>query len=155
MKVNSIALVLFIMTSLFLSLFSCEKNNKCKDSNISSSGSMESHNFGQNCMECHKQGGKGEGCFNVAGSVYDSTQTTNLTIGSVRLYTQPNGGGTLKYTIAIDAKGNFHTTEAGDYSGLYPAVVGHNGSVKYMGSSLSSGACNSCHGVTTSKLWAN
>ena len=72
--------------------------------------------------------------------------------GTVELYTEPNGGGTLKYTIAIDAKGNFYSTANISYSGLYPKVTSPSGASIYMNSPLSSGACNSCHGPSTSKL---
>jgi cytochrome c553 len=155
MKTNSILFIAFISITVLLATPSCKKNKDCGETNISSAGGDDSHNFGQNCMSCHKIDGKGEGCFVVAGSVSNSALTNPLTSGTVRLYTQANGGGTLKHTIQIDSKGNFHTTDNIDFTGLYAAVTGPSGTTQYMSSSLSSGACNSCHGSSTSKLWGN
>lgn len=155
MKVNSFLIGLFAISIAFLISPSCKKNNTCGEVNISEAGGDESHNFGMNCMNCHTSGGKGEGCFTAAGSVSNSSLTSNLTSGTVKFYTQPNGGGTLKYTIQIDSKGNFHTTESNDFTGLFPVITGADGIPHYMSSSLSSGSCNSCHGVSTGKLYAN
>jgi len=33
-------------------------------------------------------------------------------------------------------------------------VMEEGGTVKYMGSKITSGQCNSCHGVSTDKIWA-
>ena len=155
MKTNSILFIAFISFTVLLATPSCKKNKDCGETNISSAGGDDSHNFGQNCMSCHKIDGEGKGCFVVAGSVSNTALTNPLTSGTVRLYTQANGGGTLKHTIQIDSKGNFHTTDNIDFTGLYAAVTGPSGTTQYMGSSLSSGACNSCHGSSTSKLWGN
>lgn len=142
---------------LFFSLFitSCENNGKCTVANISANNKSESHNNGQNCVSCHKSGGEGKGCFNVCGSVYASaTSSSKLANVTVNFYTQPNGQGTLKYTVKGDAKGNFYTTEDMAVAGLYPAITGPTGT-QYMGSALTSGSCNSCHGNSTGKLWAD
>lgn len=131
---------------------SCNKNEN--ERNVSSNGANKSHNMGQNCMNCHKSGGPGEGIFNVAGTLYDSLQTSTYPNANIQLYTGPNGTGTLKYTIQADAKGNFFTTDAIDFgSGLYPAAVGSLGT-HYMGSAITMGQCSSCHGVSTGKIWA-
>lgn len=155
MKINTMLFLTFLISSMLLALPSCEKDGKCNETNISESGGDESHNFGLNCMSCHVSGGEGEGCFSIAGRVSNSSLTSPLTAGTVKLFTEVNGGGTLKHTIEIDSKGNFHTTESIDYTGLYAAIIGSSGTTNYMSTSLSSGACNSCHGASTSKLWAN
>jgi hypothetical protein len=112
--------------------------------------------MGQNCMSCHKPGGSGEGIFRVAGTVYDSLLNNTNANGFIDLYTQPNGGGTFVKRIAVDAKGNFYTTEIiGLGNGLYPSVISRTGNKKYMSGSITSGACNSCHGVTQDKIWVN
>jgi len=103
-------------------------------------------------MQCHNSTGEGEGCFNVAGTVYKADLQNSQTGGTVELYTEPNGAGTLKYTIAIDSKGNYYTTANVDYTGLYPKVTSPSGASIYMGSPLTSGACNTCHGSNSSKL---
>lgn len=154
MKFYSSLTFVFLATILIFTFPSCKKN-KCGDTNVSFSGGSKSHNFGQNCLNCHKSGGEGEGCFNVAGSASNSALTSNLTGGTIKLYTGAGGTGTLKYTIQIDSKGNFYTTESIDYSGLYPAITGTSGATSYMSSSLNTGACNSCHGVSTGKIFSN
>lgn len=135
---------------------SCEKEGEENETNISRYGDDDSHNMGQNCMNCHKSGGQGEGWFNVAGTVYNAAFTNVQPNGTVKLYTGPDGTGTLKYTIEVDGKGNFYTTENIDFgSGLYPSVTGTSGDVQYMGTSITTGACNSCHNVTTNKIFVN
>lgn len=154
MRSNSFALIGFGIGLVALSLLACRKDRNCKESNNSAAGQSRSHNFGMNCLNCHVAGGEGEGCFQAAGSVCDSLITNHLSSGTVKFYTQPNGGGQLKYSIPIDAKGNFFTTETMAVSGLYPAITGPTGVTNYMSTSVTTGACNSCHGVSTSKLWA-
>jgi len=141
--------VIFISSLLFL--FSCKKNEKA--TNISSYNETESHNMGQNCMNCHKSGGDAEGIFQAAGTVYDSTLSVTLPNTTVYLYTEQGGNGTLKHTVEVDGLGNFYTTESIDFGdGLYPTIKGATTS-KHMSSPITSGQCNSCHGVSTSKLW--
>lgn len=153
MKSTTIILFSFLFLVFGLSINSCKKNGSCKQKNVSTN-SEDSHNSGNNCMQCHTSGGTGEGCFNTAGSTFSNTGIP-LSTGEVKFYTEPNGGGTLKYTFKIDKSGNFYTTESISIIGLYPAVTGPNGTTKYMGSSISNGACNSCHGNTSSKIWSN
>lgn len=147
-----------LLTVLLISFQSCKKEdeNEPEDSNEtknSSYNSSSSHNMGQNCMNCHKSGGAGEGWFNLAGTVYDSLLTSTYANATLKLYTGPNATGTLKYTIQVDSKGNFYTTDHIDFTGgLYPVMVG-NTTAKYMGSAITMGQCNSCHGVSTNKLW--
>lgn len=147
---------LLLMTLLCLTVLlfpSCEKENEGNETKISAHGDDESHNMGQNCMECHKSGGEGEGWFNAAGTVYDSTLISTLKNVTVHLYTGENGTGELKYTIEGDAKGNFYSTKDFDFGdGLFPSVQGPTGT-KYMSTAVKTGACNSCHGATTDKLW--
>ena len=139
---------------LFSMVSSCNKEeNEVK---VSKNGGMQSHNTGQNCMSCHKSGGSGEGRFVVAGTIYKADMVTPNPNVVVKLYTEQGGAGLLKATLYVDAKGNFYTTEAIDLTqGLYPYVVGNGGSSQYMSSTISSGACNSCHGVSTDKLWVD
>lgn len=134
-------------------LFSCNKKGSCDEYKVSVSQDNESHNFGMNCMECHQSGGKGEGCFMVAGSVKNAQLSGPTTAGQIEFYTEANGAGTLKYTLQIDAKGNFYTSESMNVVGLYPAIKNASGSV-YMGSAITTGACNSCHGNSTDNLYA-
>jgi mono/diheme cytochrome c family protein len=135
-------------------LLSCEKEGVCNVFTVSEINGNDSHNFGLNCMQCHKSGGEGKGCFNAAGSVQNAALTAPETSGQVEFYSGPNGTGSLVYTIPIDAKGNFYAAKTMGINGLYPAIKNATGTL-YMGSSLSSGACNSCHGISTGALYAN
>ncbi len=140
---------IFISTLvLSLTLLSCEKK-------ISSYSESESHYAGQDCMQCHKSGGDGEGNFKVAGTVYDSSKTVVYPKTTVKLYTEPLGGGDVIKTIEVDALGNFYTTERVKFKkDVYPSVIGINGDEKFMGTPITTGSCNSCHGISTSRLWA-
>lgn len=123
-------------------------------SKSSTAGTSKSHNMGQNCMNCHKQGGPGEGWFTAAGTIYDNVANTTFPNATIKFYTGPNGTGTLMYTISGDNLGNFYTTQAMNFTaGLYPAVQGKT-TTMYMSTSISTGQCNSCHGVSTGKIWA-
>jgi hypothetical protein len=122
----------------------------------SSYNDNESHNAGQNCMSCHHSGGKGEGTFTVAGTVYNSSGAAVSPNATVKLYTGPGGTGSLVKTIEVDGKGNFYTTGNTDFgSGLYVTVTGSSGNISKMNSSVTSGQCNSCHGSSTGKITVN
>lgn len=139
----------------FLTLQSCKKNddNGCGNTNISSTGGTKSHNAGVNCMNCHKDGGGGDGCFTVAGTVYNSSESSIYPDATIKLYTQPEGAGQLVATIYGDAYGNFFTTDGVDFTGgLFPVMSGTNGEYEAMYQGITTGACNSCHGISTGKL---
>lgn len=139
-----------ILSLTALLMLSCNKEEN--ETNISKAGGNNSHNMGQNCMNCHKKGGEGKGQFTAAGTVYDENGTQTYPQGTVKLYTGPNGTGSQKASIAVDGKGNFYTTETIDFgSGLYPSLTGAT-TTFHMGSKITNGQCNSCHGVSTSRL---
>lgn len=148
---NTYLLFAFITIGTLLSTNSCNKDKNCHEYNVSSS-TKTSHNGGQECISCHTNSGKGEGCFNIAGTVYRENGAP-VNQGNIKLYTLPNGQGTLKAKVNIDQSGNFYTTESVDVQGLYPVVYGENGMVQYMSSPITNGACNSCHGVSTTKIF--
>ncbi|MBI9069573.1 MAG: hypothetical protein JEZ09_19915 [Salinivirgaceae bacterium] len=146
MNVKTIAVLI-----LALGVFACEKEGN--ETKISSYGSSESHNAGQNCMSCHKSGGDGEGWFTLAGTIYDSVQVSTYANATVKLHTGLNGTGTLTATIQADAKGNFYTTEDINFgNGVYVSVNG-NLTTTNMYVPISNGACNSCHGASTDRIW--
>lgn len=154
-KINVFLGVVLLFSTIGLSLNSCEGAFNCHEDNISAAGSNKSHNKGQNCMQCHRSSGEGEGCFIAAGTVYDMNMMNTVSSGKVDFYTGPNETGTLIQTILIDGKGNFYSTAKFSPEGLYPVITGPTGNKKYMGSSLSTGACNSCHGSSTDALWVD
>lgn len=121
-------------------------------------GSDESHNFGQNCMTCHNQGGneavREGGWWNIAGSVMNDETGRPLTDGFVELWSGPDRSGTLYYTLEIDANGNFYSEKIIGYNGkCYPAVVNRlTGESESMDDPFYSGGCNQCHGATESLI---
>lgn len=152
MKKNVFTIMLAAILGM-IAVQSCEKEGKSNVTNISSAGETESHNMGQNCMNCHKSGGEGKGWFNAAGTLYNEAGTETLKNGTVQLRTATKGGGDLRGTVIVDGKGNFYTTENIDFSGgVFPSVQGST-STQHMSTTISNGQCNSCHGVSTAKLW--
>lgn len=138
---------------VFVVFQACEENEN--ETKISSFDSSESHNMGKNCMECHKIGGSVEGWFTVAGTVYDDTKLTTLPNAIIKLTTGPNGTGDLVSSVEVDKKGNFYTTKSVDFgTGLYATVNGNSGS-NHMNAKVQSGQCNSCHGISTDRIWTN
>jgi hypothetical protein len=142
-------LIFMFVVFMFSVMVSCENDdddNEGNDAMSSSYNDNESHNAGQNCMSCHSSGGKGEGNFTIAGTVYNASGSAVSPNATVKLYTGPNGTGSLVKTIEVDGKGNFYTTNSIDFgTGLYVTVTGKSGSVSTMSSSINTGQCNSCH----------
>lgn len=156
MKLKFITHLSIFMISVLL-LQSCQKDDEGGESEqkVSTHNEKESHNMGINCMNCHKSGGSGEGIFNIAGTVYNDLKTGTYANATVKLFTEPNETGLLKYTVQVDAFGNFYTTENIDFgTGLYPSIEG-NSSTTNMASSITTGQCNSCHGISTDRIWTN
>lgn len=156
MKKTFFSTTFFSTSIIAIFLQSCAKDST--KVTVSSSNSSKSHNLGENCMSCHKSGteaGNEGGVFNLAGSVYDTSLTVANPNATVNMYTGPGGTGTLKYSIPVDKKGNFYATGGVDFgTGLYPSIQGVT-STHHMGSPVMTGQCNSCHNVTTGKIWAN
>jgi len=151
-KLQLYSSLLRMLTILFL-LPACEKEDN--ETLISRNGQNESHQEGDNCMQCHTSGGKGEGWFIAAGTVYTSNLQSTLPNGEILFYTGPNGTGTLVKTIEVDQLGNFFTTEDIDFSkGLYTAAKGSETTI-YMDGPITSGQCNSCHGQSTEKIYTH
>lgn len=155
MKLKLITNLSILIVSILI-LQSCEKEEEGgEEQKISAYNEKESHNMGINCVNCHTSGGSGEGIFNVSGTVYNNLKTGTYANATVKLFTEPNGAGILKYTVQVDGLGNFYTTENIDFGdGLYPSVEG-NSFVNNMASSITTGQCNSCHGTSTDRIWTN
>ena len=150
MKRHLILLTVLILFPL-IAFLSCNHSKNIEDNN-SKHGSTESHNQGMNCMQCHKKGGEGEGWFYIAGTAYTNNGQLPAPNVTLLLFTEANGQGVVKKTVDGDALGNFYSTDIlGFGTGLYPAVV-YNNDTLYMGSSITQGSCNSCHGVSTPKI---
>lgn len=136
-KVNWLSLII-----LAAIIISCDKESEFEGV----SGS--SHNTGKNCMSCHND-------FKLAGSVYDKSLNSAYAGAKIKVTTQSNGAGSALLTLTSDKTGNYYTGSSINFaSGIYVGVEGTTGTVKYMNSPITSGACNSCHGSSTLKVWA-
>ena len=145
--------IITLVVSGMVSITACQKEGEKKSSN---DGESRSHNSGRNCLGCHRKGGSGSGIFNVGGTVYDSLRTAVNGGCAVKICTEANGGGTELLSLNTDEKGNFYTTAAVDFSvPRHVYIIGKTGKKKYMGSTITTGACNSCHGSTVMKAWVN
>jgi len=151
--------VTLIITGIFIFLvvYSCESTNSGNGGNnqiISTYNSSKSHKTGENCMNCHVPNGGGDGIFSVAGTVYNESLSSPLPNSTVRLYSTPDMDSAPLYVVEVDAKGNFYTTENIDFGdGLYTSVQGPSNEI-IMESAITTGSCNSCHGISTDKIWA-
>ncbi len=127
---------------LILSIVACQKYATPDIKTlISSHDEDESHNKGQNCMDCHYSAGNAEGIFTLAGSAYGNTNN-----GFFELYENQSNEPIM--TIPIDRLGNAYTTEAIDFgNGLWVATRSSNGEVEFMDDRITSGQCNLCHGT--------
>lgn len=138
--------VLVVMAlALMIGFYACEKDESEVDGQSGISGT--SHNTGRNCMGCHQ--------FTSAGSVYNKALTAAYPGAKVTLTTLANGAGTVLGTFSVNSSGSFYTSNSINFgTGIYVSVTGSSGTVKYMPAAITSGACNSCHGSSTSKIWA-
>jgi hypothetical protein len=115
-----------------------------------------SHNFGKNCLSCHKVGGEAEAVavFAAAGSIYQSNGAPQ-TNAFIHLYVP--GTNTVAASLETDASGNFYTSDviAGlpSGAGVDAEVEGAGGKKINMTSTVKNGGCNTCHnGKVTSKI---
>lgn len=150
MKISKKIIAAILFSAITLSVVvSCELEEDGEDSNTEES----SHNSGADCMLCHKKGGHGEGVFTVAGTVYDSLQTSLVTGATVYLYSDAER--TKLITSAVsDQSGNFYTSASVNFSNpVYTSVKAANGNIKKMNGKIAKGNCNACHGATMNYIW--
>jgi len=138
-------LLAILFLGMAIGFFACEEeDNDELDGQSSVMGT--SHNTGKNCMGCHQ--------LTAAGSVYNKTLTSAFQGATIKLTTQPNGAGTSIGTFTTNKSGSFYTSSSINFgTGVYVSVAGSSGTIKHMASAITSGACNSCHGSSTSKIW--
>jgi cytochrome c553 len=148
-----IVVAIFLISFVF-AIASCSQYDKIQNNPEESMlDSDKSHNNGQNCMSCHNQNGneavREAGWWYIAGSIRDGNSG-----GYVELWTGPNATGNRIARLAIDKKGNFYTNKIINFgAGLYPVLKETDDKIKaHMSTNTKTGACNSCHGVSTSPL---
>jgi cytochrome c553 len=130
--------------------------NLTENGNYSTSNSDESRRMSGDCMKCHGAGGSVGDNMTLGGSVYKDNGTGLYPNTKIYLYSGPNGTGQLLKTIEVDGVGNFYSSAKYNFNlALFPVVEGKNGAKRYMGTALTNGSCNSCHGVSTDKITAD
>ena len=123
---------------LLLVLAACGGGGSPSTPSAPSSPGTSSHNAGRDCLQCHG--------FSVAGTVYRDDGVTPYPGATVRLTSEPAGGGEVLMSLVTDRSGNFHTGEAVDWSrGPHTDVTGGTGTLRAMQEPLRRGACNACH----------
>lgn len=152
-KHTTIILTFLLCLGLAAAVNGCKKSAEARDKVvISQNGGTDSHNVGRNCMDCHRQGDDGTGWFSVSGTVYNASGAGVSPNGTVRLYSGSVGGDVI-LELEVDGLGNFFTTEAVDFAGgLYTDVTSAAGNTRMMVASITSGACNSCHGSSGTRI---
>jgi hypothetical protein len=123
----------------------------CHDKGSDDEGGMN-HNVGMDCLQCHRSGGGGDGIFSVGGTVYIAGSNTGAAEATIRLFPDSGHSGTPVATITSAVTGNFMSESPIDFSnGLFPTVTSSKGTSS-MAEPIYTGACNSCHGVSTGKI---
>ncbi len=137
---------LLLVFGITFGLFACEDEDGEEfegQSNISGT----SHNTGKDCMSCHR--------FTASGSIYNKALSSVFPGAVIKITSQADGAGTVLGTFTTNKSGSFYTSGPINFgSGIFVSVIGSSGNIKHMSSSITLGACNSCHGTSTSKVWA-
>ena len=147
-----------ILIALLFSFMGCKKTTGTNKTATSTHNSTSSKNMSGVCQNCHTSGTSTSGWWTVAGAVYTKDFSSVSPNGTLYFYSQPNGQGTLRATLEVDGKGLFYTSNVlpifpPDTS--YVQIVGAFGDIQNMVQFVTSGNCNSCHGVTRQKIWVN
>lgn len=150
-----------ILAVASVSLGGCESDGGGGDNEeISRLGGDDSHRAGQNCQDCHRSGGRGDGVFTVAGTVFDGNNPSVVKANVlVRFFQSADLSSALIAEIEVDANGNFYTTVSIPFAtGLFAVVIDGAASSPFMSTPItaSEGACNSCHdGVGVPVIFIN
>lgn len=148
--------ILFPISLSLIILSACSHYDELhKDPKESRRGEDESHNEGQNCSSCHNVNGheavREAGWWTVSGTVFEEDDKGNED-ASIELWEKPGRQGNLIKRLETDKEGNFYTNQIINFmGGCYPAITVNN-KVKIMPVPYNGGSCNSCHGISTSKL---
>lgn len=153
-KTKNIVLSIGVLSLLFIA---CSHYDSLQKNGKESSATQSSHNSGQDCMRCHNNNDN-EAAFhawwNVAGTVYHNSGALNKT-ARIELWSEPNAKGFRILSLASDKDANFYTEKIIKfYGGCYAVAISGTDTVA-MSQSFNGGGCNSCHGVSTSKIMVN
>ena len=150
------AIITLIIAIFIFSIPGCKKNDGGNLTASSSHNSTSGQNMSGTCQSCHISGGSGPGWWTVAGTVYTQDLSAVSPNGTIYFYSGPEGSGTVVATLEVDANGNFYTSSSIlPSAGAYIQIKGISGNIQNMPQFCISGNCNSCHGVTNTKIWIN
>ena len=140
--------VLLMAITLFAGLgmwFACENEGDDNEDGAN-------HNVGNDCLVCHKTGGGGKGVFSAGGTVFIAGTTIGATGATIKLFATDDGGGSPIATMISEVGGNFYTRSSINFgTGLYVKATSAKGTSSMI-SPITTGACNSCHGVSADKI---
>ncbi|MBL6950772.1 MAG: hypothetical protein ISR57_09035 [Bacteroidales bacterium] len=156
MKKFKLIIGVLFLAGLFFAACSKKELPPPSGATYSKHGDTLSHKNGQICLTCHGTGGTATKSFVVAGSVFQSNQSTPSVNGTLYFWSGQGGTGMLSTTLDVDGKGNFYTTSSIlPAQGTYPQIRGISGDIRTMPTLTPNGNCNSCHGVTDPPIWVN
>ncbi|MCX6225048.1 MAG: hypothetical protein NTV01_09940 [Bacteroidia bacterium] len=118
----------------------CEKEGSENDGGAN-------HNAGIDCLVCHRANGGGKGVFSAGGTVYKAGTATGAVGATISIFANSDGSGIPVATMSSEVGGNFYTKSSIYFgTGLYVKVAYAAGTSSMM-TPITTGACNSCHGV--------
>ncbi len=146
-----------VLPVLALFIVACSHYDSLQKNGQESSVNKSSHNSGQDCMRCHNDNNHEaafEAWWNVAGTVYKNSGALN-TNARIELWSEPNAKGFRILSLASDKDANFYTEKIIKFNGGCYAIAISGTDTVAMSQSFNGGGCNSCHGVSTSKIMVN
>jgi len=137
-----VMIVFLLLFSLFFSACATGEGDGDGEGNSNSS-----HNAGLNCLAsgCHLSGEK---IFTVAGTVYQSDMVTPRA-GAIIIINK----GTYSRSLTTDASGNFYAYDANLASGTMSSAYVQDTGVPMNSPTTFPSGCNSCHGVSTNRIY--
>ena len=139
-KILQSSFVIFVFIA-----FDCDLNKDTSNIIMSNYGSMDSHNVGEDCMQCHKSDGEAGLEFSIAGSVYDSSLNRPYPNVLITLLSDIDINDIPEEVIEVDGKGNFYSNMPINWQNGLLASVSNNNQIRNMIGINSDGSCNSCH----------
>lgn len=155
MKKTKLIVCLSAVFSLFI--IACSHYDQLQKNGKESKASGKSHNAGQDCMKCHNDNSNeasSEAWWYVAGTVYTASGSIN-TNARIEIWSEPEAKGYKITSLPADKNGNFYTEKILKFNnGSYPIAISGNDTT-YMISAFNGQGCNSCHGLSTDKIYVN
>lgn len=143
---------LFILSLLPILLFNCDIGKNNSDIIRSVYGSTDSHNAGEDCIECHDKNGDTNIEFSIAGTIYRTNTDQAYPNVLLNLYNSVDIEDIPIETIEVDGKGNFYSNIPIDWQIGYYASITSDYQMRMMNGIVYNGSCNFCHGVNVALI---